>query len=144
MKSSVYFATLISDKKDGGFVVTFKDFPEAITQGKNVEDSLLNASDCLEEAIANRIEMNLPIPKPSRKKPGQYPVSLHIHMAVKVALYNAIRESNITKIELAKRLDCDEKEIRRMLDPHHFSKIRRIESALSIMGKRLIVEVQAL
>ena len=144
MKAFIYYATLTSDKKDGGFVVTFKDFPEAITQGENIEDSLLNASDCLEEAIANRIEMNLPIPEPSRKKPGQYPVSLHIHMAVKVALYNAIRESNITKIELAKRLDCDEKEIRRLLDPHHFSKIPRIESALSIMGKRLVVEVQSL
>ena len=29
-----YAATLTPDQEDGGFVVTFRDIPEAITQGK--------------------------------------------------------------------------------------------------------------
>lgn len=55
MQNFVYPATLTPDIEDGGFVVRFVDFPEAITQGESVQDALQEATDCLEEAIANRI-----------------------------------------------------------------------------------------
>lgn len=35
-----YRATLTPDSTDGGFVVTFKDMPEAITQGDDLADAL--------------------------------------------------------------------------------------------------------
>lgn len=63
--------------------------------------------------------------------------------AAKAALYVALQESEISKMELARRLHCDEKEVRRLLDPRHPSKILRIESALAAVGKKLIVGVQA-
>jgi len=142
MQSFVYPATLTPDNKDGGFVVNFIDLPEAITQGDNVDNALLEAADCLEEAIANRIAMGLPIPSPSTIKKGQYSVALPAQMAAKAALYLAIQEIGISKVDLAKRLGCDEKEVRRLLDPHHSSKIPRIESALHAVGKQLIVGVE--
>ena len=43
--------TLTTDEVDGGFTVTFRDLPEAITQGENIEDALNEAADCLEEAV---------------------------------------------------------------------------------------------
>ena len=59
--------TLTTDEVDGGFTVTFRDLPEAITQGENIEDALNEAADCLEEAmptasfaIANRVIRRLP------------------------------------------------------------------------------------
>ena len=97
------------DAKDGGFVVTFVDLPEAITQGETEEEALLEAADCLEEAIANRIVSGLPIPPPSRLKRGQYAVPVAAQTAAKAALYIALQEAQITKAELAKRLQCDEK-----------------------------------
>jgi antitoxin HicB len=142
MQSFIYPVTLTPDKDDGGFVVKFVDLPEAITQGENVNDALSEAADCLEEAIANRIEMNLTIPNPSTVKDGQYAVPLPAQMAAKAALFIAIQEVGISKVELAKKLGCDEKEVRRLLDPHHSSKIPRIEAALSAVGKQLIVGVQ--
>ena len=142
MQRFVYPATLTPDNKDGGFVVNFIDLPEAITQGDNVDNALLEAADCLEEAIANRIAMGLPIPSPSTIKKGQYSVALPAQMAAKAALYLAIQEIGISKVDLAKRLGCDEKEVRRLLDPHHSSKIPRIESALHAVGKQLIVGVE--
>ena len=142
MQSFVYPATLTPDNKDGGFVVNFIDLPEAITQGDNVDNALLEAADCLEEAIANRIAMGLPVPSPSTIKKGQYSVALPAQMAAKAALYLAIQEIGISKVDLAKRLGCDEKEVRRLLDPHHSSKIPRIESALHAVGKQLIVGVE--
>jgi len=50
---------LTPDEIDSGFVVTFRDLPEAITQGETVEQCLSEASDCLAEAIAARIDENL-------------------------------------------------------------------------------------
>ena len=47
----------------------------------------------------------------------------------------------MTNILLAKKLDCDEKEIRRLLDPHYSSKLPRIEEALHLLGKRLDIHI---
>ncbi len=58
-------------------MVQFPDFPEAITQGDNIDNALSEAIDHLEEAVANRIEMKLDIPAPSRLKKNQYNISLH-------------------------------------------------------------------
>ena len=48
----------------------------------------------------------------------------------------------MTQVELAARLHCDEKEVRRLLDPRHASKMSRLESALAALGQQLVVSVQ--
>lgn len=53
---------------EGGYLVTFPDFPEAITEGNSKEEALIEATDCLEEVIANRIEMGIPMKAPKKKK----------------------------------------------------------------------------
>jgi len=143
MEHFVYPAILTPDAKDGGFVVTFADLPEAITQGETVEEALREAADCLEEAIANRIVTGVPIPPPSRIKRGQSAVPLVAQTAAKAALSIALQNTKITKAALAKRLLCDEKEVRRLLDPRHPSKLPRIEAALAAVGHRLIVSLQS-
>jgi len=45
-------------------------------------------------------------------------------------------------VELAKRLQCDEKEVRRLLDVRHPSKLAHLEVALAALGQQLIVGVQ--
>src|SRR5437763_17204343 len=113
--------TLPPDKTDGRFVVTFKALPEAITQGKTVEDALAEAADALEEAIAGRIQRGDPIPEPSKE--ASLPlVPVPAQTAAKAALYLTLRETGITKSELAARLDCEEKEVRRLLAPRHSRK----------------------
>ena len=143
MQSFIYPARLKPDPVDGGFVVTFTDFPEAITQGEDVEDALHEAADCLDEAIVNRIVMGLPIPLPSCVEKGCYPVPLAAQSAAKAALYFALQEARMTKVVLAKRLGCDEKEVRRLLDPRHPSKLPRLEAARAAIGRRLIIGFQA-
>ena len=143
MEQFVYPARFTSDAEDGGFVVTFVDLPEAITQGETTEEALQEAADCLEEAMANRIVSGLPIPPPSRLKRGQYAIPVAAQTAAKAALYIALQEARITKAELAKRLQCDEKEVRRLLDPRHPSKLPRLEAALAAIGHRLIVSLQS-
>ncbi len=124
-------------------MVRFIDLAEAITQGDDLADAFKEAADCLEEAIANRIVMGLAIPNPSRTQKGQYPVPLSAQMAAKAALYIAMRKAGISKMELARRLQCDEKEVRRLLDPRHASKLPRIEAALAAVGQRLVIGLEA-
>ena len=41
-------AALTPDLDDDGYVVTFRDLPEAITQGDSIEVALQEAADCIE------------------------------------------------------------------------------------------------
>jgi antitoxin HicB len=139
MKGFTYPATLVRDSKAGGYTITFYDFPEAITQAENIAEARIQGADCLEEAMAGRIRLEESIPEPSKARKNDLLVSLPALMAAKAAIYLALKEAKISKSELAKRLKCDEKEIRRLLDPRHKSKIERIEAALEVLGKSLFV-----
>ena len=46
-----YAATLTPDEEDGGYVVTFRDVPEGITQGETLEDAVCRAADALAVAL---------------------------------------------------------------------------------------------
>jgi antitoxin HicB len=137
----VYPVTLTPDA-DGGFVVTFRDWPEAITQGETRDQALAEAADCLEEAVAARIDDRAEIASPSPPRAGEATVAVPIATALKAALYLAVRETGIGTNELARRLGIHEKAARRLLDPRHRSKAGVLERALAAVGRRLTVEVQ--
>jgi len=137
-----YPASVVHDEA-GFYLVTFPDFPEAATDGESREAALEEASDALEEAIAGRMNRGDAIPHPGKRKARQALVPVPAQMAVKAALYMAVKESGIRNTELAKRLDADEKEIRRLLDPHHRSKLPRLEAALEAVGKKLVIGIEA-
>ena len=138
MNNFAYPVTLTPDE-DGGFVVTFPDLPEAITQGEDVADALEQAADCLEEAIAICMRLNENIPEPSPCNKNDYIVYLPAQTAIKAMLYKAMRSSEKSRTDVAKILDCDEKEVRRLLNPRHSSRLPRIESALQALGYRLVI-----
>ncbi len=131
-----YGAKLTPDEVDGGWVVTVRDIPEAITQGDDVESALREASDCLEEAIAARIDDQRDIPIPSPLMSDEYKVYLPIQTALKASVYLAMKESTLSKVQLADLLNVDEKEVRRILDPHHRTKLPTIERALQALGQQ--------
>ena len=53
-----------------------------------------------------------------------------------------MKEAGVSNTILARRLGCDEKEVRRMLDPRHPTKLPRVQDALRLLGKRLIVGME--
>ena len=141
MRQFTYAVKLTPDKRDGGYVVTCRDLPEAITQGETVEQALAEAADALEEAIAARIDDGQDIPAPTAKKRSERAVSVPPSMALKAAVYLAVRDAGISNSELARRLQLDEKEARRILDPHHPTKLPRIEAALAVLGRHVRMEL---
>jgi antitoxin HicB len=70
MLQFTYPVKLTRDRRDGGYVATFRDIPEAITQGDNVDKAMSEAEGALQAAIEARIEDALDIPAPSRAKSG--------------------------------------------------------------------------
>src|SRR5437762_13769443 len=86
-----YPATLTPDP-DGGFTVTFRDVPEAITEGDSRDEALMRAESALESALAMYIAAKEPLPKPSAAKRGEVMVPLSALGMAKTALYDAMRE----------------------------------------------------
>ena len=141
MHEQFSYPARVQKDKTGFFLVTFPDFPEAATDGESIGEAVHNAADALEEAIAGRINRGDSIPHPGPLKNRQHKIPVPAQVAVKAALYMAVRDAGIKNTELAKRLGADEKEVRRLLDPHHRSKLPRLEAALEALGRRLIVGV---
>ncbi len=141
MRSYQYAADFTS-AEEGGYVITFPDVPEAITQAETIEQGIEEASDALEEAIIGRINTGKDIPGPSAARTGQYFIPLPAQSAFKAALYDEIKSMGLSKVELAARLGVNEKEVRRLLDPHHPSKLPRIAEILGRVGKRIVVGVE--
>jgi antitoxin HicB len=144
MQTFLYPAILTPDTQHGGFVVTFPDVPEAITQGDDISGALDQAADCLDEAIAGRIRRRESIPEASAVGPDQYAVPLPVSTAAKAALYLALQQAKMTQSELAERLRCDEQEVSHLLDPRRMAKLSHLESALGGLGYQLALGVQLL
>jgi antitoxin HicB len=137
--TACYPATFLPEDHDKGFHVRFPDLPEALTGGDDLTDTFEQAADCLAEAIAGRIARSDEIPRPSKPKRGQHLISVPLYLAPKLALYLALRERHMANTELAKRLGVSETVVRRMLDPKHDSKSKKIQGALAALGKRVVV-----
>ncbi len=128
---------------EGGFIVFCRDLPPLITQGEDEADALRQAADAMEEVFAAYMQKGLKFPKPSRPKRGEHVIVPAAEMVAKAALYVAMQEAGMTKMQLAKQLGIDEKEVRRLLDPHYGSKLPRIAQAIQLLGKRLVIGLEA-
>lgn len=128
--------------EEGGYVITFPDLPEVITQGETIDECVEEASDALEEAIIGRINTGEDIPVPSPVGNGQYGIPVPAQSALKAALYEEIRAQGRSKLQMAARLGIDEKEMRRLLNPHHPSKLPRIAEILERVGKHVVVSIE--
>lgn len=112
-----YPAKITPDLDDGGFVVTFRDLPEAITQGDTIEECLSQASDCLGESLAFRIDDNLEIPVADRPENGEYLVPVPLTIARKAKIYSLMRERKLSIDRVASLLEVDKQKVRCLLDP---------------------------
>jgi antitoxin HicB len=132
-----YPITLTPDKQDGGFVVTFKDIPEAITQGDSLEDALSAAQEALETALDFYFDDRRAVPYPSKPKRGQNVAALSASMSAKVLLLNEMVNQDIRPAELARRLGTTPQEVNRLTNVRHTSRIDGIAAALQVLGKQL-------
>jgi len=140
MRSYVYRAEFERGARRG-YVVSFPDVPEAITQGRDMADARTMAEEALGLALLTYLERGKPLPKPRAKGRGLVEITIAPDVAAKLAVLEAFKAAGISKSELARRLAKDEKEVRRILDSKHATKLPALTAALRALGKRLVVGV---
>ena len=137
----MYPVTLTPDEADGGFVVTFVDIPEAITQGDTLAQALAAAKDALESALDFYFEDKRAVPAPSKAKRGQHVIELPASLSTKVLLLNEMIAQRVRPAELARRLKTTPQEVNRLTNVRHTTRIDGIAAALQALGKRLDIRV---
>ena len=145
--SDAYPAILTEDDNDT-LMVTFPDFPEAATFGEGRDDALARAHDALATTIMARMRDRQSIPRPSRssRRRGAGVVAeirLGSLATAKVELYRVMRAADVRKADLARRLGCDPRQVDRLLDLRHGSRLDQIDQALASLGKRLDLRLRA-
>ncbi len=79
----------LTEEEGRGFLISFPDFGECISDGDTPEQAIRNGMDALNETIAALKDMGLPIPEPgsggsySGKFIQRVPKSLHAHLAAR-------------------------------------------------------------
>jgi antitoxin HicB len=131
------FPVHLEAAEEGGFVVTFPDIPEAITQGDNRAHALEMAKEALELAMEFYFEDRRPVPAPTKAKRGQPTIELSASLSAKVLLLNEMLAQKVRPAELARRLQMRPQEVTRLIDLRHTSKIDGIAVALKALGKTM-------
>lgn len=134
-----YPALLTKDR--GGYVVTFRDIPEAHTHGKSLAEAKENARDALATAMDFYFEDRKSVPMPSKHKKNEILIDLPASLSAKVLLLNEMLSEGISPAQLARKLQTSPQVVTRIVDLHHSTKIDTIAEALGAMGKKLVLSV---
>ena len=128
-------------KTKDGYVVSFRDIPEALTSGSTRKEAVEMAVDALATAMEFYFEDRREVPMPSAARRGEEIVELPASVAVKVLLLNEMLRENVTPSKLARKLDTSPQVVTRIVDLHHATKIDTLAEAFKAMGKTLIFTV---
>ena len=131
------YPALFQAAAEGGYTVTFRDIPEAITQGEDLEEARAMAADALLTAMDFYFEDERAVPKPSKAWAGEQYVDLPPSVWGKVLLLNEMLAQQIRPSELARRLGSTPQTVTRLVDLHHATKVDELARALGALGKRL-------
>ena len=126
---------------NGTLLVSFPDFPEAHTFGVDEQDARRRAVDALETVVMAYMKNQRPLPKPKAPRKGEKVFSVAASMAAAMGLYSALRERQMTKYALAKKLGWHQPQVDRLFDVRHQSKLEQLEAAAVALGKRLEIQV---
>jgi antitoxin HicB len=118
---------------NGTWLVTCPAFPEVTTFGENEADAIHHARDAIEEAIAARISDDQDIPDGETSE--KHLVRLPALTSLKVELYRRMRQTGVTRAELARRLQWNRESVDRLFRIDHASRLDQIEAAFAALGQ---------
>jgi antitoxin HicB len=124
---------------EGTVIVTFRDLPEAVTEGNDRAAALTEAIDCLDAALLFRLKEGERVPEPSAPQRGEIAVPASPGVAAKAAFVRAFQAAGLSRVALAARIGVAESEVRRMLDPDHGTKIDRLGAGMRALGRTLVI-----
>lgn len=124
-----------------GFLVTFRDIPEAITGASNKQEALDMALDALVTAMDFYFEDNRAVPTPSDIQDDEVGIELPTSTTAKVLLLNEMLAQKVIPAELARRLHVKRQDVLRLTQLEHSTKIDSLADAFRVLGKKLEIRV---
>ena len=137
----MFYPAKLTKENDGGYTVTFRDIPEAITYGDDLQEELNMAKDALITSMFFYFDDHRKVPLPSADKEDEYLIDLPASVFAKVLLLNEMINEHISNVELAKRINVKPQEMQRILNLNHTTKIDTISNAISALGKKLELRI---
>lgn len=135
--ASFAYPALIEPNGEGGFIASFRDIPEALTEAPTRDEVLDSAVDALLVALGFYVESERAVPSPSVPKAGEVLVDVPPSAAAKVLLLTSMVEKGVRPAELARRLGVSRQEVHRLTSLRHATKIDGVAKALRALGYRL-------
>ncbi|GJE02445.1 type II toxin-antitoxin system HicB family antitoxin [Methylobacterium isbiliense] len=126
-------------------LVTCPDLPGVVTYGADEMEAVAQARDAIETWIAGLIDDDRDVPLP-----GQAPVTpdarsasvrLPLVTSLKVLLYAVLKESGISRADLAGRLGWPPEAVEDLVALDREARLDRFEAAFAALNRRLSVAV---
>ncbi len=128
-------------RDDGTTLATVPDLPGCRSYGDSDAEALANALQAARAMIAALVQDREAIPDPSPAA-GRPVVRLPALDVLKVRLYREMVARQVSQSDLARRLGKSQKEVWRLLDLTHASKLDQMEAAFAALGMTMTVNVE--
>ena len=119
----------------------FRDVPGAMTEAATEQEALYWAEDALLVLLSGLMNKRRPIPVPSERKRGERLVEVPPMPAMKLAIYQAMLDQDMTEVSLAAGMGIDGRQVRRILDLDHSTRLDHLLRALEVLGKQVSVTI---
>ena len=125
----------VFERIDGEILVSFPDFPEALTGAADEAEAVALAIDALEEVVLAYLADGRDVPAPRAASGDQVEIPLDPLTAARAALVGAMKEEHITNAALARQMERSEGAIRRLTNGATGVKIDTVLDALAALGR---------
>lgn len=142
MFSAYGFPALVERNSIGGYIITFRDIPEAMTEVDKEEDIELYATDALVTALEFYFEDQREVPAPSDANAGEIVVKLPASVVCKVLLLNCMVRSKMCQADVARKIGVTRQEMSRIVNLRHTTKIDTIQKAIEATGRTISFSIQ--
>ncbi|WP_223466223.1 type II toxin-antitoxin system HicB family antitoxin [Pseudomonas sp. GL-RE-26] len=126
-----------------GVAVFCRDLPELNSYGDDRDHAIREAQDAIETTLSLYADQRRSIPQASAPQDGEHVVHLPMVTVAKIVLWNTMMERDMRKADLCRLLGVHQAQGDRLVDFLHTSKMEQLETALSALGRRLAVSVEA-
>lgn len=141
------FPISIEPDDNGTVLITCPSLPEVTTFAESGPDIFERARDAIEEALAARLahwqDVDLPGPEAIAAAFNTgHAVKISLQSSIKVLLFLACRQEEVSRAELARRLGWHREQVDRLFRLDHNSRLDQIDAALRVLGKDIDVEIR--
>ncbi len=137
----IEYPAIFDPAVEGGYTITFPDFPEAISEGDTLEEANYNATEVLDLTLQSRMEDNELIPLPHAE------TGANVHMVapdvnIQAALLVKLNRGEKKFSDLARTLGTSWPAVSRLEDPKHWPSLRQLDKLAAALGKRLVLSLE--